>query len=485
VPKWYSASPLFFYSILNDSATGTYSMAENLQLFAQQLRQWTDWAGVPLASVLYTWHDYDPGLAAANTPSSRRRNITIPGHRWFGFPLSYSPFGNYPAVPARDDLAGTLRELRQHHAMVTPYVCLQVYDPGPTNNAPYADEAQHHMIRDSYGAMMTYPGMNSWFPCVADKWWRQRMVETCRTLVEREGVGGFYLDVMHGIGIPCFWTPHGHAHGGGSAMTEGMHGLVEQIRSAIKQADPDTIITGESSCENMIDVIDGVMYQYTQRPENVVPLFGAVYNDYIVRHGRELSVARPSDFYIECASLFVEGAQIGRLRLRPRSGVLMFDEPQHEQMIAFLGRMIGYYKQEAGRKFLSYGQLLRPLTFDTPSPMPMLLHGEAEAKSDADHETGATLTAGQRRHAALQSGVFRAGDGSVGVFIVNISEDDIAFAATLDEAAYGLQGSYDLSIVSPDGHTRLLPHSAEGAIALDGVISKREITMFMIAPSRR
>src|SRR5690606_39511532 len=65
------------------------------------------------------------------------------------------------------------------------------------------------------------------------------------------------------------------------------------------------------------------------------------------------------DFYIEAASLFVEGAQIGRLRLRPRSSVLSFDNPEHQDEIEFLGRVVGYYKQDAGKKFLAYGQLMQ------------------------------------------------------------------------------------------------------------------------------
>ena len=182
------------------------------------------------------------------------------------------------------------------------------------------------------------------------------------------------MDVMHGMGVPCFWTPHGHTAAGGSTMTKGMHTLSQVIRDAVKAKDPEVITTGEDSTENMIDVIDGVLYQRTLWPENKVPLFAVVYQDYIPRYGCELLV-RPGDFFfIECASLFVEGAQVGRLRLRPRDYILSFQNPEHKEMLDFLGRVVGYYQQETAKKFLVYGQLLRPLAFSAPAPMPLLSH---------------------------------------------------------------------------------------------------------------
>ena len=43
-----------------------------------------------------------------------------------------------------------------------------------------------------------------------------------------------------------------------------------------------------------------------------VPMFVVIYQDYIPRYGHELLI-RPGDaFFVECASLFVEGWQPGR-----------------------------------------------------------------------------------------------------------------------------------------------------------------------------
>ncbi|MCF7837419.1 MAG: LamG domain-containing protein [Candidatus Marinimicrobia bacterium] len=486
VPVWFKETPLFLYTIMNDSATGTYSMDENLQIAADQFREWLRWTGVPLPLKFYTWHDYDPGKTASNVPFHHRRDITAPGQRWSGFPLTYSPFGNYPKTPAMPALSETLASLRKQGGMVTPYVCLQVYDPGPLENSPYAKEGKPNMVLDSYGRIHKYPGMNMWYPCVASAWWQERLIETCTLLVEREHAAGVYLDVMHGVGMPCFWRPHGHSHGGGSSMTVGMHTLSDRIRDAIQAKDPDAITTGESSTENMIDAIDGVMYQYTLRPENKVPLFGVVYNDYITRTGREMSVSRPSDFFIEAASLFVEGAQIGRFRTRPRSDILQFDNPAHKEMFDFLGRMVGYYKQEGTMKFLAYGRLLRPLAFTAPSPMPQLVYGTSEADALTDIGAGLGEAAGLR-YPALMSGVFHTEDGEYGIFVANPSAQELAFSAEWNPTQYGApaDAAFDVDAIQPDGTSRRAQSNHQGAVTLHETLPVRGIVMFRIAPASR
>lgn len=99
-----------------------------------------------------------------------------------------------------------------------------------------------------------------------------------------------------------------------------------------------------------------------------------VCQDYIPRYGLEISIrgGRYEDvhgrdgFFIECASLFCEDAQISRLRLRPQDRNLSIEDPDDRNMIDFL---VGYRGEEV-KKFLVYGQLMRPLNFSDPSPMP-------------------------------------------------------------------------------------------------------------------
>jgi len=208
------------------------------------------------------------------------------------------------------------------------------------------------------------------------QWWRNRLKEQCVLLLDREHIGGHFLDVMVGCSSACYWTPHGHSAAGAVTRTRAMHGLAEIIYDAVKAADPDAIITGENPGENMIDVIDG-MLSMILKPTNMAPVFAAVYQDYIRRMGLEVSTwdnltsaMDPNFFFIECDSMFTEGMQMGRLRLRPRGGVLSFQNPEHKQMLDFLGRLVGYYRQQATRNFSPTASSCGPWTSASRHPCP-------------------------------------------------------------------------------------------------------------------
>ncbi len=477
IPKWYKEAPLFFYSMTADSAEGTHSAEENLRIGADHFREFLKWAGMRLPASWWSWEQYSPGLSNLHVPFNDRRMRSR--GRWAGLYNHNCYDGNYPKIPALPNFSAECKRLREEGGMVSPYVCLQMFDQGPSENSPYADEAKPHMSRDLYGSLLKYGGYHAWLPCVHTQWWRDRMKETCVQLLERENAGGIYLDVMLGCGLPCYWTPHGHSAAGGSSMTDGMHGLAEYIRDAVKARDSEAITTGENAAENMIDVIDGVHYLRTLRSETKAPLFATVYQDYAPRYARELSVAdtrREDYFFIECASLFVEGAQVGRLRLRPRNRSLSFQKPEHREMIDFLGRMVGYYRQEEAKKFLVYGQLMRPLEFREPSPMPMLSYNsfDPRMKSSAPFP-------------ALMSGVFRSEDGDLGIFVVNASTKHLKFQAELDPTRYGMAADtiVDLDAFAPDGASRQVLSRAKGIIPLKGSLPGHHMTMFRLKSAAR
>jgi hypothetical protein len=258
-------------------------------------------------------------------------------------------------------------------------------------------------------------------------------------------------------------------------MTVGMHRLSQYVRDALKAKDPQAITTGENSTENMIDVVDGILYQRTLRTENKAPLFATVYQDYIPRYGMRLSVTDASTryegswsqdhFFIECASLFVEGAQVGRLRLRPRDMSLSFEKPEHRPMFAFLERVLGYYRQGEAKKFLVYGQLLRPLEFREPVVM-------------LDYKHGA-------RFPALASGVFRADDGDLGIFLVNASRQPQRYETELDPTRYGLNEGVVLIVdtIAPDGTRKPVHHRNRGVVSLQGSLPAREVRLFVVRSS--
>ena len=477
VPKWYKESPFIFYTTIADSAEGTFSMDKNMKIAADHFREYLKWAGMPLPANWYSWKEYVPGMTSYNVPFGSHR-LYHQG-RWTGLPPMNIHDGNYPKIGALDAFTKETHKLRTEGGMVCPYVALEIFDQGPDENSPYAAEARPHVVRDLFGVKRTWGNETAWQACASTAWWQERMRETCELMVRREHVGGFYLDVMQGAGLPCYWSPHGHSAGGGDAITTGMHKTVEGCFNAAKAEDPDTIITGENCTENVIDVVDGTL-QVTLWPENKAHMFAAVYQDYVKRYGTELSTGagwggRFKDsfdqdaFFIECASLFVQGAQIGRIRLRPRDAALSLTNPDQKPMIDFLERVLGYYKQEGPKMFLAYGRFMRPVTFGKPSPMPMMTY-----KRGGDFPT-------------LWSGVFRNVEGELAVFIVNAGRAAIDFQTDLDPGRHGMpDGSVvDVDSIAPNGATAAVHRAVKGTVVLKGSLPGRGITMFRLRPATR
>jgi hypothetical protein len=463
IPTWYKEAPLYFYTYLTDSTEGTHSLPENLQIAAAHMREFLKWTGMRFPANFYGWNEIRPGLTSYDVPFSRWR-VRGSG-RWAGMRSENAYGGNYPKIPALNNFAAECKRLRDDGGMVSPYVCLEIFDQGPSDNAPYAAEAKPNMIRDLYGNIRMWGIEPVWQPCPWTPWWQERLKETCVTLLNREHVGGIYLDTMQGSSFPCYWISHGHSAGGGSSSTIGEHELVQQIHDAVKASDPEAIITGENSAEGMIDVIDGAL-QVTLTPDATTPLFAAVYKDYIPRYGLELSTAPGDDFFIECSTLFVEGTQIGRIRLKPRAGALSFQNPAQKPLLEFLGQIVGYYRQPSARKFLAYGRLMRPLQFREPSPMPML-----------SLKDGAQFP-------ALRSGVFRSDNGEIGVFIVNASNQEVQFKSELDPAQYGISSETTLRVdtFTPNGGSHTAVDGAKGAVDLAGTLPAHTIKMMRLKP---
>ena len=483
VPKWFNVSPLYFYTHLDDAYAGTHSEEQNLLIASEHFREFLDWSGMRLGAQIYAWRQYQPKRSTFEVPFFYGRHPQRgsvgpdnPRWRWAGMQGLNTHDGNYPKIPALANFSTECRRLREVGGMVFPYVCLNIFDQGASENSPYADEARPNVTRDLYGANRTFGIHTAWMPCASTQWWRDRLTETCVKLLQRENVGGVYLDTMTGVGSACCWTPHGHSAAGGTAMTAGAHGLVRTISDAVKAVDNEAAITGENSGENMIDLIDGIL-EVTLDADTRAPIFAAVYQDYINRYGLEISVGPGDAFFIECASLFVEGAKIGMLRLRPRSGSLSFQNPEHKEMLDFLGRVVSYYKLEQTSRFLAYGQLMRPLEFSQPSPMPLLPHKLRHGTTGEEAEASGGFP-------ALMSGTFRLENGEIGIFVVNASSEDLTFHADLDPAQYQIPANARLNVVilASDGTSVPVHNEVTGTISLAGMLSGHAITMFRLEP---
>jgi hypothetical protein len=460
IPTWFKESPLF---LTGYAASDEVRLQEQTDVWLEYL----DLAGMPCGGTWYGWKQYMTESTAYDLPDSEWR---VP--EMLNLPCSNVHDGNYPKLPALASFAECCRRLRAAGAYPTPYVCLQIFDQGRLQPSPYLSEAEPAASRDTAGEIQRYPGEPSWLMCTWPQWWRDRLAETCSLLIRDERAGGVYLDTMHGGGHACFSRTHGHSYGGGNDRTRGMHELARICRDAVKAADPEAYTDGENPTEDMIDVVDGILYQRTAYPHLSAPIFAAVYGDYICRYGINCNPDEGEVFYICAASLFVEGAKIGRIHAAPAAAP---SRPELAPQMAFLRQLCGYYRQQGAREFLCYGRLVRPPRFSRPDPMPL---------TDCIESRGRAYLGGAIRLPVLQTGAFVSPGGEVGIFIVNVADGSQEFAADVPLPEYGLpEGrAHSVDQIDCDGETSTIGEWTAGALTLAGTLPPRSATMYRIAP---
>jgi hypothetical protein len=457
IPRWYKEAPVYF---------STMSMKGNEQVIQSRDRMlaFLRFIGGELPLVWYTWKKHLPEMTDYNKEGSPWK---VPTAR--PYPCGNIHDGNYPALPALPSFAGACKAIAAAGGHVNAYVCANIYDPGLNENAPLAAQAKPNAARDVNGNVkLAEANKVAWWMCNHTPWWQQRMAETVTELIKREHVGGIYFDTFYGGLGQCFHTSHGHSHGGGNESYLGDRKLSEVVRGAMKKADPQSVMSGESPAETAIDLLDGFLYRWTVWPD-MAPMFATVYGQYITRHAYPLD-PEADGFYIRCAVLFTEGAQMGRLRLNSDDDYLKdFDAgSKYTEPMRFLRGLARYWRSGPGGRYLAYGQLLRPIQFLEPDPMPRASYVEP---MDRNYRGGLITVP------ALVSGVFKADEGNLGIFIVNVTEKPIAcrFALRADQYPISEAKSCRVAQFGEDGERIQDFVSARGEISYHGQAGPHDV----------
>ncbi len=288
--------------------------------------------------------------------------------------------GIYPLMPSIDSFSSACKELFEAGGRVKAFVPAKLYDPGMNENAPFAAQAKPNAVRDLQGKVFIGWHQYLWKMCYNTPWWQNRLKDEVVALFKNENVHGVYFDTFYGGTMDdwhasryqCFSTEHSHSHGGGNYAYLGACKHSQVVRGAMKQVDPQAVMTGENPSETAIDLLDGFLLYWPVRAE-MAPLLATVYGDYICRSSVFL-IPDSDGFYLQAAAMFTEGGQMGRLRFQFNYDNWMKDfdagSPYTDKM-KFLRKLCHYWKPQAAGRFLAYGQLLRPIKFTKPDLMPV------------------------------------------------------------------------------------------------------------------
>lgn len=265
---------------------------------------------------------------------------------------------DYPDfLPAKPGARPFFERLRSEGVRVTPY--LNIYS---------ADGRGPAWDRDSLARIaMADPAGNAYAPptglvpmCPAAPQWQEAIRRLYGGTLDALPTDGLYLDQLTGHPFLCHSRDHGHPAGGGRHFHEGMRALAQAARDGLRRKCPQGISFGENTSEGYNDLVDAHLTWAELDPEDSLPLYPAVYADFIARMG--LFVGRPdlwgdsSGFYSKLAREFTWGEQLGWLML----GILNeIEAPQYAPQRAYVADLAAV--RAAALEFLGYGQMLRPL----------------------------------------------------------------------------------------------------------------------------
>ena len=462
-PRWYKQAPLLL-------VTATRKGEHMTKISVDRMLAALKFFDTELPLVWYGWKKYDPKMSDYQREGSPWQ---VPQKR--SRPAENVHDGNYPALPAQPNFASACKTISDAGGHVLAYVCASIFDPGLDENAPYAAQAKPNVVINEDGKIQIAEGGKvAWTMCSYTEWWQKRMSETISALIKNELTFGIYFDTFYGGRVtwsPCFSTVHGHSHGGGNDAYLAARKMLLSMRDAMKKADPKAVIAGgEGSAETAIDLLDSILYVQGNFEAGSVPLFAAVYGDYFCRYGRSIRPWKKAGHYIDCASMLTEGAQMGRLTIHEK------DPKDYPKEMNFMRKLVRYWKPEVGCKFLGYGQLLHPVTFKQPDAMPMVDYIPTWAGDDVKPFDAP----------ALHTGVFNAADGSLGIFIVNVSEKAIRVDFELTPERYPELKSkgYSLALVSESGKRKELGLQT-GKIAFDGEVAGHDSIFLEATPVKK
>ncbi|MCX7962971.1 MAG: DUF6259 domain-containing protein [Candidatus Sumerlaea chitinivorans] len=350
-----------------------------------------------------------PAEILASTKKALRYFSPLPTachwYRWHQIPYDT----HYPDYfPAHDDFGEAVRNLHELGTHVMPYINGRLWDPeaeswlrdgGPETAARSLEGACYTEV---YGSRVP----NN-VACPATETWQRKMCDVIQRLVSELGVHGVYIDqVAAAPAVPCYAANHPHPRGGGEFWVRGYRDMLQRIRKVIPR---DVALTTEENAECWIDLFDGHLVVNTPTDEgSPIPLFPLVYSDRAVTFGFQYfpppEPAGSLAFRVKIARAFLFGAQLGWIE--PQR--ILAPEARHEaEMLRTLGQWRGQVRQ-----FFTEGRMLGLLELECDDP---------PLQCKAAGSFGGTY---DLRVAPLLASAWLAPAGEIGLFAVNVSEEE-------------------------------------------------------------
>jgi len=365
---------------------------------------------------------------------------------FFGVPISLHwynwheiPFDTlYPDYfPAKPHFAEGVKALQAEGFHVMPYINGRLVDPNSKGwTEDHLDKATARQengepYTEVYGSKVPLHPM-----CPSAAAWQKKVVGLVDELVNECGVDGVYIDQI-GAAWPyqCYNPKHGHPLGSGHAWVDGYRKMLNEAR---KKLPKNKMLTTEENAECWIDQFDAQLMANTPVSDRkIIPLFPSVYAGRAILFGFQYiggeDISQSIPFRAKMAQEFIWGAQMGWISI---NSIMAPDAIKEAEFLRDLAKCRCY-----SHKFLLCGEFLGMI--DVRGDNPKLVEDKAGSYQ------GTYLV----DLPAVIASAWRAEDGSIGIAVVNMSDEEHEVEMTAPLMA---GKSYKMKVMWPQGRVSSL-----------------------------
>jgi hypothetical protein len=229
------------------------------------------------------------------------------------------------------------------------------------------------------------------------------------------GFDGAYLDSNNHAGTYMNFNPlYNKQSGGGNEYIKANQRMMRNIKAKARKYHPGFCFTAESFWEGNMAELDAIKavntwHRYLQKGvSEQIPLASAVYHDHCILFGcwvgrHSLQEDGGLDYIVKHGMALVQGFKPG------------WNQPAHmnqfkNKELAFKTSMLRYRAYNAGKKFLLYGDMMRPPVMLSPKKRIDLRWWRAWSKSTYKVDVPVVM-----------SSLWKAPDGSYGLVLYNVT----------------------------------------------------------------
>ena len=363
-------------------------------------------------------------------------------------------------------------------------------------STPEWPAAQPYALRTREGSFRavtsnTFTGHKIAAMCLHSGFWTDRYAAMADTLLREYGIGGIYMDEAC-ANLRCYDPSHGHTIGGGNYWVGDFCGMASRIRSQAGK----TVLAGEGCGEEWIPSLDLFLTLGVSRERYIggnaepIPLFQAVYHDYAITFGSYSSLVYPpfderwpAEFCPEgCETLLPERYSL-QFRMEQARALVYGMQPSIANYHAFLDQArsremdFALLLAETRMRYLDYllyGSFERVPAMTVPTTQADI--SKVSIYAARDGKSAARTT---KEIPLLHAGMWRSPEGALALFLVNICDESLPVAFSLDPAAYGLPAHSQAFI---DGRA-VSSGTSDGLIRVSTPVAPCSVTVIRVGPS--